>query len=191
MHTVYVHVLKVVRLDTEGGSCLGVLQPVTSLVSTLTLLQPHHVHRLLKHLVNPLEGCETKAVSVPLKSSKKQLSKKPHRRKSPHSAEDTQVLKLATLEQRNNCSSRIALSGILPGKVLQVEGITTSGGGSYMYGKEVDESFREADLEKEGEDSFLTSFASDCELYTGLQLLFGRKSSKGTVYCTCTCMYIN
>ena len=126
------------------------LQPVTSLVSTLSLLKPQHHRQLLKKLINPpLDSAGAKVLSVPLRSSsKKHLSKKEEGRKIRATAEVVQV-------KAGPQETDITLPGSLPGN-------------------------SDVRLDRGAEeDPFITSCASDCELYTGLQLLFKRKSGQG------------
>lgn len=159
------------RINLQGGSCLGVLQPVTSLVSTLSLLKPHHQNQLLSKLVNPPMDSElnrTHIVSVPL-NSKRQLPART-------AAEVVQVYPQDILEQED-CTRHSAASGNWPEKSkLGVsndrcgEMVTISREGNEIYS------------EQEKED-FITSGASDCELYTSLHLLFRTKSARGK--CTC------
>ena len=59
-------------MESEGGrSCLGVLQPVTTLVSTLSLLKAQYHCQLVKNLVDPplsrQPTSRQKSVAVPLK----------------------------------------------------------------------------------------------------------------------------
>ena len=163
------------RLDVDGGSCLGVLQPVTSLVSTLSLLKPQYQRQLLKKLVNPpidSGSCcaPSKIVSLPL-ISKGQPTNNGGRR----SGKTSGVVQIQAQNgvEKEESSVHGTLPRRLPGR-SQLGGISDNNG----Y-REMAVTSREGNsLEKEEEDEFVKSCASDCELYTGLQLLF-RKSNKG------------
>ena len=166
------------RVNLDGRSCLGVLQPVTSLVSTLSLLKPQHQEKLLKKLVDPpLEGRESlgghsETVSVPL-SSKRQLSNK-QRRKPRKAGELIQIEPQSGQEKEVICIHG-ALPESLPGSG-QLGGILDR---CDEDREKVTTPKEENGQEQEEEDRFVRSCASDCELYTGLQLLFRKKSNKG------------
>lgn len=159
----FLHDVQVVRLNVDCGSCLGVLQPVTSLVSTLSLLKPQNQKQLFKKLVNPLMdsgSCcgPSKIVSLPL-ISKRQLSNKRGRRSRKASGVLRNQTQSGVDKEESGVHGTFARS--LPGS-SHLRGMPDGDGNS---------------LEEE-EDGFVKSCASDCELYTGLQLLF-RKSSEG------------
>lgn len=168
--------IQVVRVDADSGSCLGVLQPVTSLVSTLSLLQPQHQRQLLKKLVNPPVDSGSccgpcKTVSLPL-ISKGQPSNKRGKRRSRKASGVVQVQAQDGVEKKESNVHGTLLRS-LPGSSQLVGGISDSNG----YREMAATSMERNSLEKE-EDGFVTRCASDCKLYASLQLLF-RKSNKG------------
>lgn len=187
MHVPYVLLsltIQVVKLELgDGGSCLGVLQPVTSLVSTLSMLKPHHHQQLLKRLVNPPLGTEgAKVLSVPLSSSsRKQLPIKKVKvgklRVTSEVVEQTPSLGPQTDLRETECIYD-PLPGSLPGNAEKC----LSGEIPCNYGGRSEESktSKETALKQDKEDDFIVSCASDCELYTGLQLLFRKKPERGT-----------
>ncbi len=165
-----------IKVAGDGSSCLGVLQPVTSLVSTLSLLRPQHHHHLLMKLVNPPpSGKEstktntrpTKSIAVPLKP-KEQLSNRRVRRCRTATEILQTIHRHASLEPKNE---------VLSGEKLGLRGATKNG---------IRE--REAFTPIEGNEScqrgdgFMASCASDCELYTGLQLLFRDSESDKSMH---------
>ena len=172
-----------------GGSCLGVLQPVTSLVSTLSLLKPRHHSQLLKKLTDPPLSSESKStnsrpkiVSVPLKSKRQPSSRR--ERKYRMATKVLQTIPQPALEQEEDGTKFGGVPGALPGdkKVAEIE-----------TGSLKDESKESEASPMEGSEScseyqergFMTSCASDSELYTGLQLLFRGKSDKSMDACVC------
>ena len=177
--------IQVVRLNVDcGSSCLGVLQPVTSLMSTLSLLKPQHQKQLLKKLIDPpmdSGSCcgPSKTLSLPL-ISKRQLSSKRGTR-SRKASGLVQVQAQSGVE-KDESGVYGSLPRSLPGS-SQLGGIPDGNG----YREKAAMSREGNSLEEEEEDGFVKSCASDCELYTGLQLLF-RKSNKGRVTCT---MYVH
>lgn len=170
-------VLQVVKVNIEGGgsSCLGVLQPVTSLVSTLSLLKPRHHSQLLKQLVNPplsmasKESAKTnsraaKFVPVSLKS-KRQL---PTRRYTSRTASEV-LRSISPLEQKDR----------VPGVLLGDEKL---GGAAKDGVREREASSMEGSESCSEGNGFMASCASDCELYTGLQLLFRESKSDKSMH---------
>ncbi len=148
--------MKVTVEEGDGGSWLGVLQPVTSLVSTVSLLKPQHHGQLLKKLINPppsssgkestkTDSTSAKLVPVSLKS-KRQLPTRRCRTASQVLQNISQPS--TTLEQGN-------------------------GGREEREASSMEE--RESCLE--GSSGFMASCASDSELYAGLQLLFRETKS--------------
>lgn len=163
------------KVSIEGsGSCVGVLQPVTSVVSTLSLLKPQHHSQLLNKLVNPppsllpaappssttsKESAKTnstpaKFVSVRLKS-KRQLATTGYTRTRRTASQVLQNV----LEQSSGVAQEV-----LPeeGKLgLASDGVREEREGSSMRSESCPEG-----------SGFMARCVSDSELYTGLQLLF-------------------
>lgn len=153
---------------SDGGSWLGVLQPVTSLVSTLSLLKPQHHSQLLNKLINPpstsssKESAKTtnstsaKFVPVPLKS-KRQL---PPRRCRTASQVLRDVSQPSALQHESGVPSRV---------LSEKEKLGLSADGAREE--------RKASSMEESEgcpwgSGIMAGCASDSELYAGLQLLF-------------------
>ena len=163
-------------MSIEGsGSCVGVLQPVTSVVSTLSLLKPQHHSQLLNKLVNPppcllpaappsssttsKESAKTnsmpaKFVSVPLKS-KRQLATMGYTRTYRTASQVLQNV----LEQSSGVAQEVLRE---EGKLgLASDGVREEREGSSMRSESCPEG-----------SGFMARCVSDSELYTGLQLLF-------------------
>ena len=174
-----------VHIEGDGSSCLGVLQPVTSLVSTLSLLKPQHHSQLLKKLINPprptppgKESAKTNskpAIFMPVSlKSKGQL---PTRRYRTASQVLQNISQPSPLEQKN----RVPV--VLPGE--EKLGL---GGGTKCGVREREASSMEDSESCSVGNGFMASCASDCELYAGLQLLFRESKSDKSMH-TCTLVY--
>lgn len=165
--------MKVTAEEKDGSSsCLGVLQPVTSLVSTLSLLKPQHHTQLLKKMVNP----------PPLPPSGKESAK----------TDDSTLAKFVSVSLKSKRQLHVSARGYrTASQVLQnisqpstLEEGTQGGATIHVDGGREE---REASSMEEREScpeggGFMASCASDSELYTGLQLLFREtKSDKSTL----------
>ena len=157
-----------VTVEGEGGSsCLGVLQPVTSLVSTLSLLRPQHHTQLLEKMVNP-----PSPLSLP--PSGKESVKTTSTDDSTTSAKFVSVSLKSKRQPARKCrTASQVLQNISQPSTLE-EG---SGGREEREASSMEE--RES-CPEEG-SGFMASCASDSELYTGLQLLFRETKSNKSI----------
>lgn len=156
-----------VTVEGEGGSsCLGVLQAVTSLVSTLSLLRPQHHTQLLKKMVNP-----PSPLSLPPSGKE---SVKTGTDDSTTSAKFVSVSLKSRRQPARKCrTASQVLQNISRPSTLE-EG---SGGREEKEASSMEE--RES-CPEEG-SGFMASCASDSELYTGLQLLFTETKSNKSI----------
>ena len=154
-----------VTVEGEGGSsCLGVLQPVTSLVSTLSLLKPQHHTQLLKKMVNP-----PPPLSLP-PSVKESVTCK---------TDDSTSAKFVSvsLKPRRQPARKCRTASQVLQNISQPSTLEEGSGGRE---KREASSMEERESCPEG-SGFMASCASDSELYTGLQLLFRKTKSNKSI----------
>ena len=159
--------------EGERSSCLGVLQPITSLVSTISLVKPVHRGQLLGKLVSPpLDDCGSgNVVSVSLKS--RCLSRERGRKNASTS-------RAVPVSARDDCER--TRNVVCAPSVSSTGGRASSGLHGDRCSGEMGAASGEHETELKGEekrDGFASKIASDVELYLGLQLLFRKRPRNG------------
>ena len=157
--------MKVTVEGEDGSSCLGVLQPVTSLVSTLSLLKPQYHTQLLKKMVNP-----PSPLSLP-PSGKESVKT---------STDDSTSAKFVSvsLKSRRQPARRCRTASQVLQNISQPSTLEEGSGGREE--REASSMEERKNCPEEG-SGFMASCASDSELYTGLQLLFRETKSNKSI----------
>jgi hypothetical protein len=158
--------VKVTVEEDDGSSWLGVLQPVTSLVSTVSLLKSQHHGQLLKKLVNP-----PSLIPPPLPSGKE------------FAKTDSTSVKLVPVSlksKRHLPTRRCRTASQVLRNISQPSSTPEQGNG----GREESESSSMEEREScpKGSSRFMSSCASDSELYAGLQLFFRETKSDKSMH---------